>query len=138
MDLFQSDIYLSFLESVENLTPFKFSLYRDDSEVGRIQGYTQKDGNVIMSFLSRRAIINGGPFLADDITADEVRSLLEKCVTGLKTLYILDPGISGIIHLTGLFLKMPDSGMNLITILLSVQRIKTLWNPKLERVESAT
>jgi Uncharacterized protein involved in methicillin resistance len=84
MDLFQSDIYLSFLESVENLTPFKFSIYRDDSEVGRIQGYTQKDGNVIMSFLSRRAIINGGPFLADDITADEVRSLLEKCVTGLK------------------------------------------------------
>lgn len=90
IDIFQSDEYYSFLEGTGFLEPFRFCVYRSDREVGRIQGFIQKDGGPLKRFLSRRAIINGGPWFAGDITKDEVDSLLRNCVEGLvgKVIYI--------------------------------------------------
>lgn len=84
IDVFQSDEFYSFLEGTGFLEPFRFCVYRSDREVGRIQGFIQKDGGSLKRFFSRRAIINGGPWLAKDITYDEVNALLKQCIEGLK------------------------------------------------------
>ena len=83
-DLFQSYPYLSFLSDCGLFEPFAFSLERKDSEVGRIQGYIQKDGGVVKRWLSRRAIVNGGPYLAENITEEELERLLRDCIHGVK------------------------------------------------------
>ena len=81
-DLFQSEEYLSFIDGL--FIPFLFTKYRGEQEVGRIQGYIQKDGGAIKRFLSRRAIVNGGPWLAEDITDEELTGLLKECTRTLK------------------------------------------------------
>ncbi len=83
-DIFQSDEFYSFLEGTGYLEPFRFSVYRSDREVGRIQGFIQRDGGALKRYLSRRAIINGGPWFAEDVTGSEVKSLLKDCVRGLR------------------------------------------------------
>lgn len=82
--IFQQQEFYKFLESSGILEPFRFSVSRDNLEVGVIQGFIQSDGGRLKRFLSRRAIINGGPFLAVDITDDEVETLLQNCIKGLK------------------------------------------------------
>lgn len=84
IDIFQSDEFYSFLEGTGYLEPFRFSVYRSDREVGRIQGFIQRDGGLLKRFFSRRAIINGGPWFAEDVTGSEVESLLKDCVKGLR------------------------------------------------------
>ena len=81
-DLFQSEEYLSFIDRL--FLPFLFTTHRGEREVGRIQGYIQKDGGAIKQFLSRRAIVNGGPYLADDISDEELTYLLTQCTRRLK------------------------------------------------------
>ena len=81
-DLFQSEEYLSFIDGL--FLPFLFTTYRGEREVGRIQGYIQKDGGTLKRFLSRRAIVNGGPFLAEDITDEELADLLTQCTRTLR------------------------------------------------------
>lgn len=90
MDLFQSDSYRAFLEETGYFDTFRFSVTRGDREVGRIQGYIQQDGGLLKRFLSRRAIINGGPFLSEDISREEVLRLLEACKQGIgrKAIYV--------------------------------------------------
>lgn len=83
-DLFQSANYLSFLSRIDLFEPFAFSVEREGKEVGRIQGYIQRDGGAVKRWLSRRAIVNGGPYLAENITEEEVERLLRSCVQGLK------------------------------------------------------
>jgi hypothetical protein len=83
-DIFQSDEFYSFLEGTGYLEPFRFSVYRSDREVGRIQGFIQRDGGALKRYLSRRAIINGGPWFAEDVTGSEVESVLKECVKGLR------------------------------------------------------
>ena len=82
--IFQQLVFYHFLETIEFLKPFRFSVERDGREVGVMQGFIQKDGGPVKCYLSRRAIINGGPALSDDITEAEVEVLLHKCVTGLR------------------------------------------------------
>ena len=43
---------------------------------GLVLGYVTRDHNPLKQFFSRRAIIYGGPLLADDITDDELKELL--------------------------------------------------------------
>ena len=81
-DLFKSEEYLSFIDRL--FLPFLFTTHRGEREVGRIQGYIQKDGGAIKQFLSRRAIVNGGPYLADDISDEELTYLLTQCTRRLK------------------------------------------------------
>lgn len=81
---FQTDECFDFYSSLSFLEPFTFEVERDGEVKGRIVGYIQKDGGKLKQFFSRRAIINGGPYLAEDITDTEVAELLEKCKSGLK------------------------------------------------------
>jgi len=61
---------LSFLET------FCLAVEREGQLKGVISGYIQKDGGRVKRFFSRRAIILGGPMLADDITDNELADLL--------------------------------------------------------------
>lgn len=82
---FQTDECLHFYESLGFVEAFSCSVKRDGVEKGRIVGYMQKDGGMLKQFFSRRAIVNGGPMLADDITEDEQIELLTKCKQQLKS-----------------------------------------------------
>ena len=82
--IFQQPEFYKFLELTGLIVPFSYSVERDGREVGVIQGFIQKDGGWLKKFFSRRAIINGGPWLAEDITNEEVENLLKKCIEGLK------------------------------------------------------
>lgn len=81
---FQTDECREFYGSLSFVEPFECAVTRDGVVKGRIVGYVQKDGGRIKQFLSRRAIINGGPELSDDITPDELRRLLDECRSRLK------------------------------------------------------
>lgn len=87
---FQSERFLTFISEGSSFEPFRFSVLRSGQEVARIQGFIQRDGGPIKRFLSRRAIVNSGPFLAEDITPTELKELLRKCSEGLrrKAIYI--------------------------------------------------
>lgn len=82
--IFQQPEFYKFLKSTEFLEPFRYSVERNGKEVGVIQGFIQKDGGWLKKFFSRRAIINGGPWLTEGITDEEVEKLLKKCIEGLK------------------------------------------------------
>lgn len=84
IDIFQSDPFYDFLKGTGLLEPFRFSVFRKDREVGRIQGYIQKDGGFLKRYLSRRAIINGGPYFDEDITPEEIGFLLRRCYSSLR------------------------------------------------------
>lgn len=84
MPLFQSDEFYAFLGRTGILEPFRYTVSRSGEEVGRMQGFIQQDGGAVKRFFSRRAIINGGPWLAEDITDEELDSLLVQCIEGLK------------------------------------------------------
>lgn len=87
---FQSDECLSFYKSLSFVEPFECAVKRDGVVKGRIVGYVQKDGGRVKQFLSRRAIINGGPMLAEDISEAELASLLDSCHHQLigKAIYV--------------------------------------------------
>ena len=89
-DLFQSVEYYAFLQETGFLEPFRYSIIRDSEEVAIIQGYLQKDGGRLKRFFSRRAIVNGGPYIADDATDQDLKALLEKCRDSLhkQAIYI--------------------------------------------------
>jgi lipid II:glycine glycyltransferase (peptidoglycan interpeptide bridge formation enzyme) len=89
-DLFQSVEYYAFLQETGFLEPFRYSIIRDSEEVAIIQGYLQKDGGRLKRFFSRRAIVNGGPYIADDATDQDLKALLEKCRDSLhkRAIYI--------------------------------------------------
>lgn len=69
------DIFEPFVIAVENVERLK----------GVVVGYVTKEGNVIKQYFSRRAIINGGPLLADDITDVELKGLLDATNKYLKS-----------------------------------------------------
>ncbi len=74
----------------EVFTPFCIAVEENGELKGVIIGYIQKDGGRIKGWLSRRAIINGGPLLADDISAEALAAMLSECSKSLKgrTIYI--------------------------------------------------
>lgn len=90
IDLFQSVKYNAFLQETGFLEPFRYSVVKDTKEIAILQGYVQKDGGRLKRFFSRRAIVNGGPFIADDATDQDVKALLAKCKDSLrkKAIYI--------------------------------------------------
>lgn len=81
---FQTDECLEFYEFLGFIEPFECSVSKDGMIKGRIVGYIQKDGGKVKQFLSRRTIINGGPMLAEDITPEELETLLDECKKALK------------------------------------------------------
>ena len=85
VNIFQSDEYFSFLCKTGLFDSFRFTVKREGDVVGSMLGYIQQDGGALERFLSRRAIINAGPFLSEDISNDELTTLLRDCINGLKS-----------------------------------------------------
>ena len=87
---FQSTTYFNFIQNLNFLEPFIISVLDDNILSGVIVGYIQKDGDRLKQFFSRRAIINGGPLLRDDISPEALKALLNGCRKFLKgkTIYI--------------------------------------------------
>lgn len=83
-DLFHSLEYNAFLRETGFLEPFRYSVERESKEVTIIQGYVQKDGGWLKRFFSRRAIVNGGPFISEDATAQDLKTLLDQCKDSLR------------------------------------------------------
>ena len=63
---------------------FCFAVEQAHCLKGVIVGYIQRDGGRLKQFLSRRAIINGGPLLAADISGECLAFLLDNCRRSLK------------------------------------------------------
>ena len=72
------------------MQPFFIGIEDDGVLKGVIVGYIQSDGGIIKRFLSRRAIINSGPLLADDISDEALMLLLNHCKKRLqgKAIYV--------------------------------------------------
>ena len=84
------DCYDLYAANKAFMTPF-FTAVEDEGLLkGVIVGYIQADGGAVKRFLSRRAIINSGPLLADDISDEALSMLLTHCKKMLqgKAIYV--------------------------------------------------
>ncbi|MBR0072233.1 MAG: peptidoglycan bridge formation glycyltransferase FemA/FemB family protein [Bacteroidales bacterium] len=81
---FQTPEAYCFFDSLTFLDAFCVAVETDGVLKGVVVGYIQKDGGKLKQFLSRRAIINGGPLLAYDITDEELVALLGAVKNHLK------------------------------------------------------
>lgn len=87
---FQSPECFEFYKSLSFLNPFLFGVSENNRLVGIACGYIIKDGGVIKSFFSRRAIIPGGLLLDDNISDEALSELLKiiKKSISKKAIYI--------------------------------------------------
>ena len=81
---FQTKEAYCFFGSLSFLEAFAYGVEKDDLLKGVVVGYVQKDGGGIKQFLSRRAIVLGGPLLADDIEKEGLALLLGTLKSNLK------------------------------------------------------
>lgn len=81
---FQTREAYDFFDSVSFLESFCVGVENDGVLKGIVVGYIQKDGGWIKTLFSRRAIINGGPLLANTITEEELTALLTVVINRLK------------------------------------------------------
>lgn len=84
------ECYNLYAANPEFMKPFCFAIDDGGKLMGVIIGYIQADGGKAKRFLSRRAIINNGPLLADDISDDALTMLLTECRKRLqgKAIYV--------------------------------------------------
>lgn len=84
------ECYDLYAANPEFMKPFCWAVEDDGMLQGVIVGYIQKDGGRVKQFLSRRAIINSGPLLANDISDEALTSLLTECKRILqgKAIYV--------------------------------------------------
>lgn len=73
---FQTREAYAFFEGLSFLEAFAIAVESNGQLKGLVAGYIQKDGGKIKQFLSRRAIVVGGPLLSDEITDEELAFLL--------------------------------------------------------------
>lgn len=87
---FQTEEAFGFFDSLPFLEAFALGVEGNGQLKGVVAGYIQKDGGKLKQFFSRRAIILGGPLLADDISNEELDTLLAALKSKLrkKTIYI--------------------------------------------------
>ena len=88
---FQTDIAYHFYASLPALMiPFVFALEADGNLKVVVVGYITKEKNFIKQILTRRAIVVGGPLVANDSTNEEVEILMTAVRKSLKgkTIYI--------------------------------------------------
>ena len=82
---FQTQEAYSFFDSISFLKAFAIGVESDSNLKGVIVGYIQQDGNFAKRYFSRRAIVNGGPLLAQDIKEEELSMLLTVLKNKLKS-----------------------------------------------------
>jgi hypothetical protein len=73
---FQTREAFEFYDSLSFMEAFAVAVESGGTLKGVVAGYVQKDGRKLEQFFSRRAIVFGGPLLADDITDEELKVLL--------------------------------------------------------------
>jgi len=80
---FQSKECYELYGELSFLSPFVFAVEDGGNLQGVIVGYSQSESG-IKRYFSRRAIINGGPLLAEGISTEALSLLLNSCRKGLK------------------------------------------------------
>lgn len=87
---FQTYEAYSFFDSMSFLKAFAYAVEKEGRLKGVVVGYIQKDGGKLKQFFSRRAVVLGGPLLADDISDEELTLLLQgvKEQINKKTIFI--------------------------------------------------
>lgn len=84
------ECYSLYESNPEFMKPFCVAVVDGGKLEGIIIGYIQRDGGRVKQYLSRRAIINSGPLLADDISEEALAMLLTECKKLLqgKAIYV--------------------------------------------------
>lgn len=86
---FQTDEAYQFYASVSEMVPFATAVESNGKLRAVCVGYTTQETNTIKQYLTCRAIIIGGPLLADDATDEEVAALLQAIRRlGDKAIYV--------------------------------------------------
>ena len=87
---FQTKEAYDFFDSLSFLEVFALGVEEEGRLTGVVVGIIQKDGGKLKQYLSRRAIINGGPLLDDNITDEELSMLLNALKSRLnrKTIFV--------------------------------------------------
>lgn len=76
---FQSEeAYKCFMSCCKWLDPFVVQVHREGCLVGSVLGYVTKERCCLKQFFSARAVIFGGPLLAENITNEELAQLLNE------------------------------------------------------------
>ena len=73
---FQTDEAYRFYQSVSGMQAFAYGVAEEDRLVGVIVGFTTQSTNAIQQYFTKRAIIYGGPLLAEDISDEALGALL--------------------------------------------------------------
>ena len=81
---FQTREAFEFFNGLPLMKAFVVAVKEGEILKGLVTGYIQKDGGKLKQFFSKRAIILGGPLLADSITDDELSSMLHALKDRLK------------------------------------------------------
>ena len=81
---FQTHEAYSFFDSLSFLEAFAYAVETEGRLKGVVVGYIQKDGGKLMRYFSRRAIVYGGPLLADDISDEALTLLLQRLKKHVK------------------------------------------------------
>lgn len=81
---FQTEEAYLFYDGLAFLEAFALGVENEGLLKGVIIGYIQKDGSWLKRFLSRRAIVTGGPLLSAEITKDELGTLLNALKSKIK------------------------------------------------------
>ena len=74
---FQTDEAYRFYQSVSDMCAFVYGVMEEDKLVGVIVGYTTQEKCKLKQYFTARAIIVGGPLLAEDISNEALAALLK-------------------------------------------------------------
>ncbi|MBR5443642.1 MAG: GNAT family N-acetyltransferase [Paludibacteraceae bacterium] len=79
------EAYEFYAANPAEMTPFAYSVKRDEKLRALCVGYITREQNALKQLFTRRAIIIGGPVIADDATQQDVKHLLCAIKTGLQS-----------------------------------------------------
>ena len=82
---FQSAAFYRFLSGQTCCSPFCLGVEDDGRLQGVMTAMVQCEGGALKRFFTRRAIVNGGPLLSDNISHEAVTLLLRSCRKRLKS-----------------------------------------------------
>jgi len=105
---FQTVEAFEFFASLSDVfAPFVYGVKVGEEIKGICVGYITVEKNPLKHFLTRRAIVIGGPMLSDDITNEELSALLQAVKNGLrhKTIYIETRNFNDYSHWKEVFLR---------------------------------
>ncbi len=79
------EAYEFYASNPEEMMPFLYAVERDGGLRVLCMGYITKESNPIKQYFTRRAIIIGGPVIADNATQQDVKHLLLAVKNGLQS-----------------------------------------------------